>query len=231
MTSSRFLVRWGGLLALAIALAVLIGTGAWRQLSPHALQRHHAALFASVSAHPATSLAAFFLVCAAVSATSLPGPGLLALIGGSLFGWLAGGGTAAAGFTLGAAPTFLAMRAAAGGGQEMRSGRLGAMAERLKKNAFSTLLAIRLTPVAPIGLVTIAAGLARAPLGAFLAATVLGCAPAAMVYAALGQGLRGAVERGGLISPQQFADPRVLLPLAILAVVAAGAAAYRLRRS
>lgn len=227
----ELIVRWGGIVVLAAAVAVVLASGVWRDLTPEAIQRYHARLFAVVAARPAISLGLFVLVCAAVSALCLPGPGLLALIGGALFGWAEGGGVAAAAFTLGALPTFFAFRAAAGRGLAEGGGWVGGLVARFQRASFSTLLAVRLTPVAPIGVVTIAAGLAQAAPAGFVAATFLGCAPAALVYATLGHGLRGVVERGGLLSLRMLADPKIIIPLGILAVVAASAAFVRLRRA
>ena len=99
-----------------------------------------------------------------------------------------------------------------------RSARLLGLDRAVAARPFATILTLRLLPVGSSLLLSLAAGLSRAPFGAFLAATVLGALPQTVVFALLGSGVGvGHVAR-------------IVLALALFAVSAAlGTALMRKR--
>lgn len=103
-----------------------------------------------------------------------------------------------------------------------RSGE-GRWRARLRRNAFEAILLARLA-AAPGDAVNVAAGAARAPLGAFLAATALGGAPGLLAVVWAGASLEGAfrVERVAI-------RPELVVASAAMAVLAVGAS-WWLRR-
>ena len=231
MTVSRAVVRFGGLIALAALVAALVASGWWRHLSPADLRAHYGEIAGAVGRSPIASLGAFTLITAALTATCLPGTGLLVVLGGAMFGTLAGGGASLLGSVLGSTCVFLACRSAATGWVSPEaSGRVARLIAGFSRHAFSTLLVLRLTPIAPLSLVNIAAGLARVRLAPFIAASLIGSAPSNFIYAGLGAGLRGALRRGLILDPALLTSPRLIWPLVALAALAGGTAIVNLRR-
>jgi uncharacterized membrane protein YdjX (TVP38/TMEM64 family) len=231
VTAWRAVVRYGGLIALVALVAVLVASGWWRHLSPADLRAHYAEITDMVRHQPTLALGLFTLISAAAIASCLPGSALLVVLGGALFGTLAGGFAALIGSVAGSTLVFLACRSAASGWVTPESaGRVGRLMASFSRHAFSTLLVLRLTPIAPLSLVNIAAGLARLRLAPFVAAGLIGSAPSNLIFAGLGAGLRGALQRGRALDPALLADPRLVWPLAALAALAGGTALVNARR-
>lgn len=231
MTLSSAIARFGGLVALAILVGVLVASGWWRHLTAADLRAHYGEIVGFVRREPVGALAVFALVSAAVTAACLPGTGVLVVLGGALFGTLAGGGASLLGSVLGSTCVFLACRAAAADRREAApDGRIARLMATLSRHTFSTLLVLRLTPVAPLSVVNIASGFARVRRTPFVAASLLGSAPSNFIYAAVGAGLTGALSRGAKLDPALLAKPGVIAPLAALAVLAGATALAGARR-
>jgi len=227
-TAPRWL-RWLPLLLIAGLFVALVASGALRRLSPSELAHHHAALTAFVARHPLMSLAAYVGVYVLVVVACTPGPAAMSLAGGFLFGPIVGGAAALVSCLVGGAIVFAACRTAFGDWAAQGAGAVVARIEAgFSRDAFAYLLALRLMPVAPFALVTLAAGLARVRPGAFILATAVGAAPSAFVFAGLGAGLGGVIRRGGKVDASLVARPDIALPLAGLAVLALAAPAWRL---
>lgn len=202
-------------------------------LSPGTIGREQAALHALVASHPALSLAAFVLGYAILIGACLPVALMLSLVGGLIFGPWLGAAAVLVGATCGAVITYAATRSAFAPlltSRAQRDPRLRRVIHGFGRSAFSYILTLRFIPVVPFALVNVAAGLAAAPLRAFVLATLAGGAPTALIYAGLGAGL------GASLGSEQslhaaLQSPRVLLPLAGLFVLAlAPIAVKRLRR-
>jgi uncharacterized membrane protein YdjX (TVP38/TMEM64 family) len=215
-----------------VLFMALLASGALKHLSLRDLAEHRAQLIGFVRAHPVASLAAYFGVYVLVIVACVPGPSVLSIAGGFLFGPLLGGAAALACLLSGSVVVFLACRTAFG---DWAAHRAGAMVARIEagfsRDAFSYLLALRLMPVAPFFLVNIAAGLARVRLGAFVIATLIGSAPSAFIYAGLGSGLGELFRRHTRLDAHLLARPDVALPLTGLAILALAPVGWRLWRS
>jgi uncharacterized membrane protein YdjX (TVP38/TMEM64 family) len=202
-------------------------------LSPEAIGREQAALHAAVAAHPVLSVAAYVAVYAVLVGACLPVALMLSLIGGVIFGPWLGGAAVLAGATTGAVITYAAVRSAFASlllGHAERDPRLQRVIQGFGRSAFSYILTLRFIPVVPFALVNVAAGLAAAPLRAFVLATLAGGVPTALIYAGLGSGL-GASLGSEQSLHQALQSPRLILPVLGLAVLSlAPTLVKRLRR-
>lgn len=218
------------LLLLALALALLWGSGAARLLSFEALSDHRAALAAWVAARPAAAAAAYVMVYALVVAVSLPGGVVMTLAGGLLFGAWLGTALTVAGATLGACALFLAARSALA---PLVAGRAAGLVDRirpgLERDGFFYLLTLRLIPAVPFWLANLAPALVGMPFGAFAAATFIGIIPGTAVFAGIGAGLGEVLVAGGRPDLGIVFSPPILLPLLGLAALSLLGAWWRKR--
>jgi uncharacterized membrane protein YdjX (TVP38/TMEM64 family) len=227
------LVRFAPLAALAAVALAAYWAGLPHMLTPEALAQEQGRLHAAVAAAPALALGGFVLAYAVIVATCIPVALMLSLVGGLIFGpWLGSaavlfGATGAALLTYAAARSAFAPALIA---RAKRDPRMGRVIDSFGRNAFSYVLTSRLLPFVPFGLVNIAAGLAAAPVRAFAAATLIGGAPAAAIYANLGAGLGSSLGSEHALKTALH-SPQLLVPLAAMAVLSiAPLAAKRLAR-
>ena len=213
--------RWLPLAALVAALALVYATGLHRYLSLATLKEQREQLQTLVAAQPVVTAVAYVLVYAAAVALSLPGAIFLTLAGGFLFGTWLGGLLAVLGATAGAVAVFLIARTALGAGWRERAGPwLRRMEAGFRADAFHYLLVLRLIPLFPFWLVNLVPAFLGVPLATFAAATFLGIIPATLIYAGVGSGLGVVLERGQDPDLGLVLEPRVLLPLLGLALLA-----------
>jgi uncharacterized membrane protein YdjX (TVP38/TMEM64 family) len=227
--------RWLRLIPIAVIAALfvaLIASGALKELTLTSLAAHRAALLQFVAAHPYASLAAYLGVYVLVIVACAPGPAVLSVAGGFLFGPVLGGTMALASMVVGAVIVFLACRTAFGDWTAHLAGRVVARIEAgFSRDAFAYLLALRLMPVAPFFVVNLAAGLARIRLRSFVLATLIGAAPSAFIFATLGAGLGGMLRRHAHLGVNLLLQPQIAGPLTALAALSLAAPAWRLRRA
>jgi uncharacterized membrane protein YdjX (TVP38/TMEM64 family) len=198
----------------------VLASGLLGHLNLSELEARRAYLTASVAARPVVTLAAYFAIYVLVVVACVPGVSFMSTAGGFLFGIWLGGATALASCVVGSALVFQACRTAFGDWAASRAGPAVARIEAgFSKNAFVYLLTLRLLPMAPFFAVNVAAGLARARLRSFVAATALGTAPATFIFASLGAGLGDLFDRGVKPDFNLLATPQVLWPLAGLALL------------
>ncbi|HEY1750689.1 MAG TPA: TVP38/TMEM64 family protein [Caulobacteraceae bacterium] len=228
----RSRLRWLPLAFIAALFVALFASGALRQLSLDSLAEHRAELLHISDHHPLASLAAYVGVYVLVIAACVPGPAVLTLAGGFLFGPLVGGLAALVSLVIGGVVVFLACRTAFG---DWAANRAGATVARIEagfsRDAFAYLLALRLMPVAPFFMVNLAAGLARVRLSSFVLATVIGTAPSAFVFASLGSGLGRLFERHVKLGVGLALRPDIAAPLGALALLSLAPPAWRLWRA
>jgi uncharacterized membrane protein YdjX (TVP38/TMEM64 family) len=223
--------RFLPLLVLAALIALLLATGVTGCLNLATLHAQEAALRGFVGGHRLLALAAFVAFYVAVTAASLPGATVLTLAGGYLFGTWLGGGAAVVGATTGAVAVFFAVRTSLGAAlrekAERSGGRLKAVIDGVQEGAFGYILTLRLIPLAPYGLVNVAAALAHAPLRAYALATFIGIMPATFIYSGIGAGLGGVIARGRAPDLGVIFEPRVLVPLVALGLLSLGMTLFR----
>lgn len=107
---------------------------------------------------------------------------------------------------------------------------IGRLEAGFHENAFSYLLALRLTPVLPFFLVTLGVAFLGVRMRTFIAATVIGLIPVASVYATLGACIGHALEVGAHDPLAAAREPTVIGGLLGLAALALLPVLKRLRR-
>jgi len=219
------------LVVIALLFLAVVASGQLRRLSISDLMAHRETLSTFVAAHPVESVAAYVAIFALVIIACVPGPSVMSVAGGFLFGPFLGGAAALASMLCGSTVVFLACRTAFGDWAARKAGPTVARIEGgFARDAFSYLLALRLMPVAPVAFVNLAAGMARLRLSTFALATLIGSAPSAFIFAGLGSGLGGLVHRHQHADLHLLARPDIALPLIGLALLSLAPPAWRLWR-
>jgi uncharacterized membrane protein YdjX (TVP38/TMEM64 family) len=214
MTGMNWIKRFGPLILVALAVAVVLASGLADHLSLVELKARRDQLQGFVALHPALSFGLYILIYIAVVSLSLPGALVMTLSGGFLFGPWLGAAAASSGASMGAAVIFLVCRTAVGDSLRGKAGStISRIEEGVRRDAFSYILTLRLIPVMPFWLVNLAAGFVNIPLRTFLAATVLGILPGSLVYSGLGAGLGEVFASGQEPNLGVIFEPHVLLPL------------------
>jgi uncharacterized membrane protein YdjX (TVP38/TMEM64 family) len=217
MRTQKRLIALIVLIALIAAVRVL-GLTHW--LSWTDLAQNQAVLNEWAASHPWLAPCLFILTYTATVAMSLPWAALLTMIGGLLFGTVAGGALAVIGATIGATSLFLFARSAiAGSMTAARGAALTKLREDLQRNGFAYLLAIRLIPIVPFWLVNLAAAVCGMRLSQFTIATFIGIIPATFVIASIGAGIGGVLAHGERPDLGLLLSWPVLGPLLALAVL------------
>ncbi len=225
-------LRAAPMLVIGVLFVALLASGQLKRLSLDSLAQHRAALTAFVASHPLGSPAAYLGTYLVIIAACVPGPAVMSVAGGLLFGTAIGGVAALAAMTAGGVVVFRACRTAFGDWAAHRAGAAIARIEAgFARDAFAYLLALRLMPVAPFFMVNLAAGLARVRLTTFVLATAIGAAPSAFVLAGLGAGLDSVIRHHERLDASLLARPDIAIPLAALATLALAPPAWRLWRA
>lgn len=176
-------------LAIIVAFAAVVSAG----IGPNDVQRW-------VSGAGGAGPVLFVLAAAILGLALFPGH-VTATVAGVLFGAVAGTALALAAALLGAAMCMLAARAF---GADAVRALLGARGRRRRDwvaaNGFAAVLASRLAPGAPSGVVNYLAGLAGIRPRAFLAAVALGALPKTIAYVSLGGALSDPLSARGAIA-------------------------------
>lgn len=163
----------------------------------------------------------YMLVYAVVTAFSIPGGAIMTIAGGFLFGPWLGGALTVIGATIGATVLFLAARYAFADLLRQRAGAaIKKMEDGFRENALSYMLFLRLIPAFPFFLVNLVPAFLGVGLGTYVFGTLIGIIPGSLVYASLGDGFSAVVEQGGDINLGIIFEPRFLLPIIGLAILA-----------
>lgn len=166
------------------------------------------------------AVAVFFIVYVVAVAFSLPIASPLTLVGGAVFGILAAPIIILAA-TLGAVILFLAARGAFADVLSRKAGPfMGKIKEGFDDQPFLWLLALRLIPLAPFWAVNIAPALLGMRTMPYSIATLVGIAPGTTVYVLVGGGFDAILAAGRVPDLTTLSDPRILLPLAGLGILA-----------
>lgn len=222
---------------LGVIVALLAGlylSGASRYVSLESLRTHEAALRGLVDHHFWEALGLFFLVYFTVTAACLPFNLIVTLAGGLMFGpWIGGAATLLAA-TAGSVVAYYAAQTALGAPllrmARRRGGALQKIVDGFGRHAFSYVLSLRLVPVFPFWLVSLAAGVASPPLTAYVLGTLVGAVPGCFIYSGLGAGLGKAFAHGEQVDLGVIFSPHIMLPLAGLALLSLGPAILARRR-
>ena len=218
---------------LLLGLALFLAFGLNRYFTFETLGGHRDRLVAWVAANRGLAMVAFVAGYALAVAFSLPVGFFLTPSSGFLFGPWLGAALSAAGATLGAVALFLAARTAFRDLFRARVGkRLKALEAGFARDDVAYLLFLRLLPAFPFWLTNVVAALLGMKLHRFALGTLIGIAPGTLVYASLGAGFGAMFAAGETPTFAMVFEPRLLLPLLGLAVLALLPLAYRrLRKS
>lgn len=214
-------LRWLAPAALVAGLIAFFALGLDRDLTFQALSENRDWLLTTVARHYAFTVVAFVAVYALAAALSLPGATILTITGGLLFGLMPGTGYVVIGATLGAAVLFIVAKSSFGDTLRARAGGFVQNLEAgFQKNALSYLLFLRLVPLFPFWLVNLVPAFLGVSLRTFVIGTFVGIIPGALVYASIGNGLGAVLEQGRQPDLGLVFQPRILVPIVALAVLA-----------
>jgi uncharacterized membrane protein YdjX (TVP38/TMEM64 family) len=101
------------------------------------------------------------------------------------------------------------------------------MEQGFLKDAFHYLLVLRLVPLFPFWLVNLVPAFFGMSLRSYALATLIGIAPASIVFASLGSGLGSLLDAGQTPDLGILFTPRLLLPILGLALLALTPVVYR----
>lgn len=214
---------------IAAGAAAVYMTGVYKYLSLGALRENYAALQSFVASNFWQALVLYALAYFAVTVLSLPGAAIMSLLGGLLFGTLAGSAAVVVSATLGATAIFLAARTAFGDFFKKRAaGVIAKMEDGFSKNAFSYMLLLRLMPLFPFFIVNIAPAFTRIKTSTYALATFIGIIPGVFAYVSAGNGLGAVIEGGGDIKLSGLlTKPEILTPILAMSVLALIPVVYR----
>ncbi|MGH8162877.1 MAG: TVP38/TMEM64 family protein [Rhodanobacteraceae bacterium] len=208
-------------LLLLIAIGVVLwATGTLDRLRPeHLIEQQHVMRHA-IATHPLAAWGIYIGILTLAIATGIPGAIVVILAGGMFFGILHATILSAIGEVLGSLLLYFAARHAFGSGERPPP----KMAERVRRgylqHPLSYTLFLRLVPVLPFGGVTVALAWLRCPIWLFTLATAIGGSVMLIFETSIGAGLGHALRHGKTLSPHMLLQPRVLIPVLALAMLA-----------
>lgn len=219
----KAVARAAPIVAVLALVAWLYLGGGIHYFSLESLRAHQAALEQMVERHPVETFLLYVGAYALVCAACLPLNLVATLAGGLMFGVWLGGVATVIGAGLGSVVAYYVVRTSLGAPllayAKRHGGALQKIVEGFGRNAFSYVLSLRLIPVFPFWMVSLAAGVASPPLAPYVGATVLGVIPGCFIYAGLGAGLAKAFASGEPLNLSIIFRPQIILPLVGLAAL------------
>lgn len=199
-SAREWAIRLLPLMAIA-GLAVAFFSLGWnRYLSMDMIRDHGLGLQAYARAHYWLALIIFIAVYATATASTIPGPVFLTLLGGMMFGPWVGALAQATGATIGSIIIYLVYRTAIGTWLRAKfaadAGFMDRLARGVDRNAFVTLFTLRVIPSVPFVLINATAGMIAAPLRPYILATFIGLLPSTFIYTSIGAGLGEMIQAG-----------------------------------
>lgn len=197
-----------------VLLLVLRFTEPGQELSTERIFSERDRLLRYVENHFLTGILLFIIAYISIVALSIPGATVMSILGGFLFGPVAGTLAINIGASSGALILFLLARFFFGQAIQQRyEQHLEKFNREFKHNGISYLLSIRLIPIFPFFLINLLAGFTRVKPLSFLWTTMLGILPGSFVYAYLG-------HTGATIdSVEEGLDFRIITALMLLAAL------------
>ena len=185
--------RYVPVVLLVATIATVYALGWHRTFSLETLVGNRAAIDEFIHRHGAGAVLAYVGLYAMVTTGALPAGGVLAVVGGFLFGTAIGGLGAMIGSTLGASALYSLARSAFGARLVRSAGpRFSAFAAGFRDDAFCYILFLRFVP-SPSWLTSVASGALGVRSATFVTATALGRLPGSFVFALFGSGFGGVI--------------------------------------
>ncbi len=215
------------LLALLIGLVVFISLGLNRYISLESLRDNRELLTGWVAETGLLACLIYAAFYAVIVAFSIPGAAVMTIAGGFLFGPWLGAALTVIGATVGAVAVFLAARYALADFLRARAGgAIRRMEDGFRANALSYILFLRLVPIFPFWLVNLVPAFVGVGLGTYLLGTFIGIIPGSVVYSLVGDSVGALLEAGENVDLGTVFEPRFLLPVIGLALLALVPVAY-----
>jgi uncharacterized membrane protein YdjX (TVP38/TMEM64 family) len=234
-SSEQSAFSFGRLAPVIVLVAGLIAFFAFdldQYVTLSALKENRQALADWVQQTGALAFLIYMVVYAVVTAFSIPGGAIMTIAGGFLFGPWLGGTLTVIGATIGATILFLAARYALADLLRQRAGSaIKKMEDGFRENAMSYMLFLRLIPAFPFFLVNLVPAFLGVRLSTYVIGTLVGIIPGSLVYASLGDGFSAVVEKGGDNNLGIIFEPRFLLPIVGLGILALIPVVYKKLKS
>ncbi|MBE1160419.1 TVP38/TMEM64 family protein [Dyella acidiphila] len=207
------------LLLLIAAGIVLLASGVFDRIHPEQLVAHQREFRAHINEDPWLSRLVYIGLLTLATCTGIPVTIVLILAGGFAFGVLEGTTYSSIGLTLGSLILFLASRYAFGAGSKHPPAIVERLHHGFERHPVVYTLFLRLVPVAPFGLITVALAWLRCSLWLFLGATWFGGTLMLAFETSIGAGLGHAISQGQRLGIGLIFDPSVMTPLGVLALL------------
>ncbi len=202
---------------IALTAGAFFASGGHRLISFDTLKAQHEAIAAWVSARPFAAAGLFLGGYAAMVACALPVGSVMIVVAGFVFGVAWGTLLAVTAATAGALVLFAAARLAGGDYFERRAAPVVArVREGFQREAVSYMFFLRIVPLFPFFLVTLAVAALGVSTRLFVAATALGIVPVNIAWASVGANLRGMLARGHAPGWADLMTLEFVAPLAAL---------------
>lgn len=190
------------LLLIALAWAAFFWFDLGRYFTFESVRAEQTHLQALVDAHPLLSMLAYIGAYVLLAALSLPGAGMLTLIGGALFGFWVGVPLATVAASVGALAALLVSRYLFRASIERRFGqRMKPINAGLQREGAYYLFTMRLVPVMPYLLINLLMGLTTMSAWRYLWVSALGMVPAEVAYVYAGTQLRNIQRASDILRP------------------------------
>lgn len=206
-------------LLIVLLIALFYSLDLKKYLTLAELKANFETLQAYNAMHPVATATIFIGIFILLSALALPGPLLLCLAAGALFGILRGTLYVTIAATLGATLAFISSRYLFREKIQKRFGkRLAKVNRYLEQEGFTHLLLVRLIPIVPFTLINISAGLTRIRLQSFMLATFVGIIPPGLIMCNAGANLAAITAVSDIMSIKVLGSILLLgiLPLTAL---------------
>jgi uncharacterized membrane protein YdjX (TVP38/TMEM64 family) len=212
---------------LVVGLVAFFALGLDDYLSLDFLKENRGALRDWVAAHGVGAGVVYAMAYAAAVALSIPGGLILTVTSGFLFGPYWGTLYVVFGATIGATILYLAARYAFADILKAKAGdAMAKMEAGFNEHPKSYLFVLRLVPLFPFWLVNIVPALLGVSFRNYVVATAFGIIPGTFVYTLVGDGAGAVLDRGGDLDLAIIFEPRFILPIAGLALLALVPVAY-----
>lgn len=216
-------------LVTVIAAFFLLGLDQW--VRPSAIQQVHEATVGLVASHFVLAIIGFLAIYVLFAVACIPVVAFMGVLAGVLFGPYGGPGLAYTGSLLAAITAFLGARFAF---RETALRWGGAMARRLgaamQRDGFMVILFLRFLPIVPFWVVNVVPGILGVQFRPYIVATLIGIVPGAVIYPNVGHGLALLMAAGEDVGTVTMSEPRLVVPLAALAILVMSPVLYRMVR-